>query len=146
MSAETCNDAYARCRKSQLFLDLQTLRSTMHTASHLRSAYNHRRSDDHEHLSTWVRKTVVAVVRRVNAARDIAWWSTRVPLLSAAISTYKYKTRTVRTRHGRGSFSVFCNPTQPNPWLYRPNPTHDLCSHSWPNPTSNSNMQFKSAT
>ena len=33
-------------------------------------------------------------------------------------------------RHGRGS--IFCNPTQLNPSLYRPNPTHDLCSHHDP--------------
>jgi len=46
-------------------------------------------------------------------------------------------------RHGRGS--IFCNLTQPNPWLYRPNSTHPKTyvvtrDPTQPNPTSNSSI------
>ena len=37
------------------------------------------------------------------------------------------------TRHGRGS--ILCNPTQHKTVQTKLNPTHDLCSHPWPNPT-----------
>ena len=36
----------------------------------------------------------------------------------------------VDLRHGRGS--IFYNPTQPIPSVYRPNPTDNWCRHSWP--------------
>ena len=36
----------------------------------------------------------------------------------------------VDLRYGRGS--IFYNPTQPIPSVYRPNPTDNWCRHSWP--------------
>ena len=69
------------------------------TASHLRSAYNHRRCGDrHEHLSTWVRKTVVAVLRRVdNAAEDTGCLLVSRCCRRRFQPTYRYKTWTVQT-------------------------------------------------